>query len=348
MLERNYLIVRLYGNFIVRNGISTDKFMSLPNGKTSSGYSPTVDPLADTQPSPALTQVHTPVPAYRAQRRKPDRTPGARAGCGFILLAGVIGLLLGGIYLFFPGRTNILILGIDDRQAGAALGRSDTMILTTFLPASGHVAMLSIPRDLWVTVPGQGENRINTAHFFAEADQPGSGMLAGKEVVRDNFGVDVDYAVRLRFDNFMEIVTVLGGLEITLDQAEAGYEAGSHILDAEQSLAFVRDRQGSDDFFRMERGQIFLKALFRALISPKNLPKLPIVVTKLLESVESDIPVFIWPRLGVTLLRSGPSGIEARTITRDMVTPFTTDGGAQVLAPNWDRINPLLLEIFGQ
>lgn len=307
-----------------------------------------VDPLSDTQPSAALTQLHNPAQISRPPKNKPNRYPTIRSGCSLFVLIGLTGLLLMGIYLFFPGRTNVLILGIDDRQEGGALGRSDTMILTTFLPASGRVAMLSIPRDLWVVIPGQGENRINTAHFFAEADLPGKGMEAAKDVVSDNFGVNVDYAVRIRFDNFMEVVTVLGGLELTLDQPEAGYEAGTHLLNAEQSLAFVRDRQGSDDFFRMERGQIFVRALFRALLSPENLPKLPKVLSKLLETVETDIPVLIWPRLGVTLLRSGPSGIDARTITRDMVTPFTTDGGAQVLAPNWERINPVLLEMFGQ
>jgi LCP family protein required for cell wall assembly len=222
------------------------------------------------------------------------------------------------------------------------------MILTTFMPTNGRVAMLSIPRDLWVQIPGHGENRINTAHFFAEAEKPGKGLEAAKAVVQENFGVDVDYAIRIRFDNFMEIVTVLGGLEISLEQPEAGYEAGSHRLNAEQALAFVRDRQGSDDFFRMARGQIFIKALIRALISPENLPKAPRVLVQLLESVESDIPVYLWPRLGVTVLRSGPSGIDARTITREMVVPFTTDGGAQVLAPNWEQINPVLLDLFGQ
>jgi hypothetical protein len=56
----------------------------------------------------------------------------------------------------------------------------------------------------------------------------------------------------------------------------------------------------------------------------------------------------MWPRLGVNLLRAGPEGIDARILDREMVRGFTTASGAQVLAPDWSRINPVLLEMFGE
>lgn len=63
------------------------------------------------------------------------------------MLIGIAGILaVISAYLFFPGRTNVLILGIDDRQEGQAVGRSDTMILTSFQPLPGKVSLLSIPR----------------------------------------------------------------------------------------------------------------------------------------------------------------------------------------------------------
>jgi LCP family protein required for cell wall assembly len=304
-----------------------------------------VDPIADTQPSQALTRVHQ--PAY--SRPEPARKQVyRRTGCGcfsFPILA-LLGLIV--LYLFFPGRTNILILGIDDRQEGGALGRTDTMILTTVVMPRAYIGMLSIPRDLWVEVPGYGQNRVNTAHFFAEADQPGSGMQAAKQVVEANFGVDVDYAVRLRFDSFKSIVDALGGIEISLDEPMSGYDAGNHQLSSEQALAFVRDRQGSDDFFRMERGQIFLRGVLRSLMAPENLTDLPIVSLQLLRLAETDLPIYLWPRIGIAFLIGGLTEMDTRMITRDMVYPFTTDGGAQVLAPNWEVINPVLLDMFGQ
>src|SRR3972149_6681151 len=145
------------------------------------------------------------------------------------------------------------------------------MVLTPIIPARPNVGMLSIPRALWVSIPGQGENRINTAHFFAEASEPGSGPRAAMDVVRTNFGVDVDYFVRLRVE----------GLLTTIAQ-------------------------------------------------PIKWPRLVVAVPVLLGSIDTDVPVWLWPRLGLAFLRAGPGGIDGRGITRAMAHGFTTTGGAQV------------------
>jgi LCP family protein required for cell wall assembly len=258
----------------------------------------------------------------------------------------VTGILLTSILM--PSRTNILVLGLDSREPGSNLGRSDTMILATVLPREPYIGMLSIPRDLWVTIPGVGENRINAAHYFAEAEQPGSGPAAAVETVVLNFGVNVDYYIRLRFDGFQGVVDALDGVDVNLPRPMSGYPAGTHHLDGEAALALVRDRAGSDDFFRMERGQIFLKALMKRLLSPTIWPRLPKTLSLLSEMVDTNIPPWLWIRFGLTALRVGSDNIDARSITREMVDPFTTSAGAQVLAPDWAMINPVLLEMFGQ
>jgi LCP family protein required for cell wall assembly len=257
-------------------------------------------------------------------------------------------LLCLGAYFLAPLRTNILILGIDRTPEGTDLGRSDTLILTTFLPHLPYVGMLSIPRDLWVTIPGVGENRINAAHFLAEAEAEGSGPSAAMETVRTNFGVDVDYYVRLEFGGLRGFVDALGGVEVDLEAPAAGLAPGRHLLDGEQALAFVRDRQGSDDFTRMGNAQLFLRAVMRQLIRPSSWLRLPQAALALLGAVDTDLPPWMWPRIALTLARTAPAGIDMRSITREMVSPFTTAGGASVLAPDWSRINPILLEMFGQ
>ena len=294
-----------------------------------------VDPFAKTRP------------IRRVGSEKPPRSM-FRAGCltvsGLAIIVGLIAL----VYLLAPFRTNVLLLGIDRRAGETDISRADTIILTTIIPLKPYVGMLSIPRDLWVTIPGVGENRINTAHFFAENEQAGSGPRATLETIKQDFGVDVDYYVRVRFDSVQELADALGGVEVELDTPMSGYQAGRHILNGEQSLAFVRDRQGSDDFFRMSRGQFFLKSVGRQMLSPNYWPRLPNLVVVILDSVDTNVPIWLWPRLALALLRAGPGGIDARVISRDMVTPFTTSGGAQVLGPRWDQINPMLLEMFGQ
>ena len=259
---------------------------------------------------------------------------------------GILVLLAG--YLFFPWRTNILLLGIDYTEAWNYLGRSDTIILTTVNPLKPYVGLLSIPRDLWVSIPGIGKNRINTAHFFAEGQQPGSGPSKAMETIRSNFGVDVDHYLRVRFDDFKDVVDAMGGVDVDLAEPMAGYPAGRHHLTGNKALAFARSRMGADDFFRMEQGQIIMKAALRQMLSPSHWWQIPGVMLALMRSIDTDIPVWLWPRLAVAAVRAGPEGVDNRTIQREMVNPFTTEQGASVLLPNWGLINPVLSEMFGQ
>ena len=147
---------------------------------------------------PPLQEVYrrpSPPPPPRRRRR-------SFGCCGGILAALLLVVLLAAAYLFFPFNTRMLLLGVDRAEDGSYTGRTDTIILVQVNPLRPDVRMLSIPRDLWVPIPGVGENRINTAHFFAEANQPGSGPQAVLDVIETNFGVRVGYYARVRFDGF--------------------------------------------------------------------------------------------------------------------------------------------------
>lgn len=287
-------------------------------------------------------------PVRVTRRPQPYARPGP-CSCllATILLSGLVLLLLVGAYFLAPSRTNFLVLGIDRVPEGTALGRSDTMILVSVIPLRPDVTLLSIPRDLWVTIPGVGENRINTAHFFAEANQAGSGPAAAVQTVEANFGVSVPYYVQLRFDAFLSIVDAMGGVTVNLPEDMGGLPAGEHHLDGPQALAFVRDRRGTDDFYRMEHAQLMVRAMMIQMLKPATWPRLPAVFAAGLSSIDTNLPAWLWPRLGLALLRASIGGFDSHTIGRDMVTPFTTEGGAAVLLPNWDLILPLARELFG-
>jgi LCP family protein required for cell wall assembly len=261
-----------------------------------------------------------------------------------LLAAGLLFTTLG----LTPGRTNVLLLGIDRAPQGTVAGRSDTMMLFTFQPLRPYVGLLSIPRDLWLPIPGVGMNRINTAHFFAEASEPGSGPAAAAAAVRENFGVDVDYTVRIQFTGLVDFVDALGGVVIDLPQPASGYPAGRHRLDGTAALAFVRDRAASDDFSRMERGQLFMRSVLRTGLAPSSWPHWPAAAASLVAAVDSEVPLWVWPRLVMALVRVGIDGIDGHVLERGQVVGFVTTEGAQVLQPVWSEINPLLLEVFGQ
>jgi len=242
----------------------------------------------------------------------------------------------------------MLVLGVDDTLGRGELGRTDTIILTTVVPLWPYVGLLGIPRDLWVDVPNVGEQRINTAYFFAEANQAGTGASAAVDTVRQNFGVSLRYYLVLHMSGLIDFVNALGGVDITLEEPLGGLPAGAHHLNGMQALAFVRERYSADDFSRMQQGQILIMASFKKAIQPNNWTRLPGALVALFRVIDTNIPVWQWPRLGFAFLRAILFGVDSRTITRDMVTPFQTSGGAQVLAPNWETINPLLLEMFGE
>jgi len=251
------------------------------------------------------------------------------------------------IYFLAPIRTNILLLGTDDSAERGAVGRTDTIILTTVVPLAPYVGMLSIPRDLWVTIPGVGEQRINTAYFFAESSTPGTGPHAAMQTVHENFGVPVQYYAVVHMQGVISAVDALGGVDIWLEESMGGLPAGSHHLDGTEALMFVRDRNTSDDFSRMQRTQILIAALTAEALQPTGWPTLPKLAHSSLTLIDTNIPFWQWPRLSVALVRSLFTGVDGQAIGRDLVTPFQTSAGAQVLAPNWDLINPLLKDMFG-
>ncbi|MCE5209101.1 MAG: LCP family protein [Chloroflexi bacterium] len=297
---------------------------------------------------PTRLRQSEPIEKFQAVRIKTPKQKQKRGSCLLpLLLLLIVGCLIVLVfYLVLPTPVNFVVMGIDRAPENTALGRSDTIIMVTVQPFKPYVGMLSVPRDLWVQVPGGGENRINTPHFFAEGNQPGSGPQALLDTIFTNFQLDIPYYVRFKFEGFKDVVSAMGGVDLTLENATGGLEAGTHHLDGDQALAFVRDRAGSDDFFRMERGQIFVKAVARQILKPATWLRLPMIGSALLANIDTNLPVWQWPRIGIAVLRIGIDGIDNRTISRDYVTPFITNEGANVLLPRWELILPMVQEMF--
>lgn len=260
---------------------------------------------------------------------------------GLIFLAGLFIL-----YLIFPSTNTVMILGIDRAIENTAIGRSDTNILLSVNTLSGKIKGISIPRDLWVAIPNYGENRINAAHYFGEGEAPGSGITLAMDTLEHNFQIRPDYFIRIQLEKFPLVIDALGGIDITLTEVTAGYPIGTHHLDGSQALAFVRDRSGTDDFSRMMQGQSFLRAFLQKLLRPAGWIRIPNLILASLEVIDTDIPLWQQPRLLIAGLRASLNNIELITISREMVTPWVTEAGAQVLLPRWELIRPFFSRTF--
>jgi len=252
------------------------------------------------------------------------------------------------LYFFAPLRTNLLLLGTDDSPQRGEYGRTDTIILTTVIPFKPYIGMLGIPRDLWLDLPNIGEQRINTAYFYAELNENGTGAKAAVDAVSQNFGVNLRYYLIVHMQGVVDVVDAVDGLDITLERKMGTLKKGEHHLNGTQTLAFVRERYTASDFSRMEQGQIVIGALIRKLIAPSGWGKIPALLMALPNAIETNIPLWQVPRLGFSFVRGIWFGMDNRTIGWEMVTPYVTSGGAQVLLPRWDMINPVLAEMFGE
>lgn len=168
---------------------------------------------------------------------------------------------------------NILLIG-QDRREGEGRQRSDAMILCTVNTDTKTLTMTSFMRDLYVQIPGYSPNKMNACYQIG-------GMNLLDSCLETNFGVTVDGNLEVDFSGFMNVVDMMGGVDLELNQAEADYlnrrgnwdvnnssagtwnlKAGMNHLTGEQALAYSRIRYvGNGDFERTERQRKVLTAM---------------------------------------------------------------------------------------
>lgn len=323
--------------------------------------------LEDTQPVPRLPPPpagHLPPPPAAApvQRRRPCLSPFPLA---LLVLLVSIGMLAFGARALWRWtamlpRVNTLILGLDRRPDQGTVVRSDTVILATVYPAGPRVALLSVPRDLYLEIPGYGSGRINTAHFWGEKEAKGGGPALAAETVEQNFGVPVDHYVRVDFDGFRAIVDAVGGIDVAVEKpiVDGAYPtddygtmrieipAGLQHMDGETALRYVRSRHGSSDLERAERQRKVLIALGRQLLEPDMWPSLPSIYQVVMENVNTDLTGWDVLLMAPSLYRVGPEGIEHRVVDRELTRPWVSPDGGAVLLPDWELIGPVVDELF--
>jgi LCP family protein required for cell wall assembly len=190
-------------------------------------------------------------------------------------------------------------------------GLSDMLMLVAVNQRTASVSLLSIPRDLYVYIPGFDMHKINTAYYYGETQGvEGGGVGLLRETIRYNLGIEVDYYARVNFSGFLSVIDTLGGIDIAVDCTirdwklksrelnkliEENYEiymlpTGMHHIDADVALWYVRSRKTSSDLDRGRRQQDVLRAIWRAIRQQDWLTKLPTIWDQVTQSVETDLP----------------------------------------------------------
>lgn len=251
------------------------------------------------------------------------------------------------------GRVNILLIGIGgERHVGGDL--SDSIVIASLDPISKDVAILSVPRDLYLPIPNYGKDRVNAAHAYGERDNyPGGGPALLKETISQALGVPIHYYARADFDGFKEAINAVGEVEVDVSESiydysypnerTGGYEtfqlsAGRQFMNGDTALKYVRSRYSTSDFDRSERQQKLMVAVKDKATSLGTLSN-PLKISSLLSSVGNHVKTDLRPEEMAKLTQIAKE-VAAGQIARarldnspDNYLASANVGGASVLVP---------------
>ncbi|MGC9333717.1 MAG: LCP family protein [Anaerolineae bacterium] len=243
--------------------------------------------------------------------------------------------------------TNIVVLGADKKTDSIAW-RTDTIIVVSVDTAQNRAYLLSIPRDLWVEIPGHGADRINTADFWGESAEAGDGPELVKRTLEQNFGIPVEHFVRIDFQGFVNAIDAIGGVEIAVHcpLPDIGLEPGIHQMDGKQALRYARSRMGTSDFDRSRRQREILVALWEKGKSMNVIPRLPALWRAMGATFETDLSLGQVLGLAYVGVQLKGDQILTEAIGPGQVDDWITPMGAEVLLPRWDEIDTLLRDFY--
>lgn len=270
-------------------------------------------------------------------------------------------------------RINIVFFGLRGGEISGAdcPACTDTIILLTVDPVTKAAGMLSIPRDLWVKIPGFGYSRINTAWTIGEgAKLPGGGPGLAMETVSQFIGVPVHYYVQVDFGTFVSLINLIGGIDVYIDERMVLDPAGEGLdhfvltpgdfrhLNGKRALAYARCRHESQgctggDVGRAKRQQQVIMAVRDKVLDPSYFPKLLGQAPQLYETfsggIHTNLSLEDALKLAVLTKDIPIESIRQGVIDNNMASfeNVTLDGvPASVLRPIPDMIRILRDEIF--
>ncbi len=267
-------------------------------------------------------------------------------------------------------RINLLFIGLDERdlvegQENQGAPRSDTMILFTIDPQTKTAGMLSIPRDMWVNIPGFGYGRINTAYSLGEGNKlPGGGPGLAMATVEQFIGVPIQYYGQINFRSFEEAIDAMGGLYLCIEERividpvgekkQYRLETGCHQRFGFEVLGYARNRKTEGgDVDRSQRQQQVVLAIVEQMFSKENFPNLvknaPDIYAEAQAGIRTNLSFDDGLRLAVLLSQVPRENIKGGVINYEMVEFDSVVYGGQtasIFKPIPDKIRVLRDEIF--
>ena len=270
-------------------------------------------------------------------------------------------------------RINVLVMGLDLRrdEDPDIAARTDTVFIMTLDECDKTAGILSIPRDLAVDIPvtlggedGYFSDRVNTAYVYGEGEKKGDGPKYAVEAVEYSFDIKIDHYAVLNFNNFIEIVDELGGVDVNVpeyvwdpaysDCNECGayyveFDEGTQHMDGETALTYARLRHSDNDFKRIERQQLVMRAIGKkaATLNVFDLDKARGMYDKYKDAVKTDIPDSRLPGFAKLGQAVGVDNIVMESLSEAVYPcPYSQCNGAAILLPIPEKVAEVKARVF--
>jgi LCP family protein required for cell wall assembly len=271
-----------------------------------------------------------------------------------------------------PRKIRVLLMGIDQRSAVESADteyfRTDTMIVVQIDPVRRTAGMISIPRDLYVPIPGFTESRINNANVLGDSGgYPGGGPALAMKTIEENLGIDIDHYALVNFDVFLTVVDTVApnGVEVCIPEEiydpyypdegygfiEVRFEPGCQRLNAERLLQYARTRktEGSD-FDRSRRQQQVLLAVQEEVVSAGGITNLvtraPALWQQLGDNLRTDMTLEEAIDLALIATTIDRDNVQTAQINNLHVTFAKDEDGNDILIPVPASISLLIQDTF--
>lgn len=248
------------------------------------------------------------------------------------------------------GQVNVLLLGSDVRPNDGGF-RTDVIVWVSLNPKGEFVSAISFPRDLFVDIPGQGENRINTVF-------PRGGFDLLADTFEVNFGIRPDHYIMVDFNGFTTVINNLGGIDVQAAQNLSDSCAtwvnpsgwcsvgpGTVHMNGDLALWYARSRYSTNDIDRARRAQEVIEAIFRRLMSLDVIPRVPELFNAYTTYVQTDIVLGdVLAMMPLASKINENNDIRNYVVGYDHAYDWVTLQGAQVLVPDYEAIQNLMIE----
>ena len=188
---------------------------------------------------------------------------------------------------------NILLVGTDSRDPDSDMGRSDSMMLISYNQGKDKATIISFLRDCLVEIDGYGKSRLGHTYAYG-----GVGLTIN--TINEQFDLDIQKYITINFENLVNVIDELGGIQVTLTEEEAAYyrehgmpdiQAGTVTLSGSQALVHARNRSLDSDFGRTRRQRDVMYGVYQKILEKRDASTLLSLINYCLTQVKTNLSV---------------------------------------------------------